>query len=86
MRAPQLLEFGLIGINDPIPSRVEAPIGGWKESGLGREGGRNSWKPNMFPCDFKWMADSRFNDGLMVIDRQMLQLFRFLNTTERPLG
>ncbi len=39
MRASQLLEFGLIGINDPIPSRVEAPIGGWKESGLGREGG-----------------------------------------------
>ncbi len=39
MRSSQSLEFGLIGINDPVPSRVEAPIGGWKASGLGREGG-----------------------------------------------
>ncbi len=39
MRASQSLEFGMVGINDPVPSLVEAPIGGWKASGLGREGG-----------------------------------------------
>ncbi|GGE27758.1 NAD-dependent succinate-semialdehyde dehydrogenase [Pullulanibacillus camelliae] len=33
------LEYGIIGINDPIPGVVQAPFGGWKESGIGREGG-----------------------------------------------
>ncbi|MCL4352558.1 MAG: NAD-dependent succinate-semialdehyde dehydrogenase [Firmicutes bacterium] len=39
MRASQAMEFGMVGINDPVPSLVEAPIGGVKASGLGREGG-----------------------------------------------
>ncbi len=39
MRASKTLEFGMVGINDPVPSLVEAPIGGLKASGLGREGG-----------------------------------------------
>ena len=39
MRASRALEFGMVGINDPVPSLVEAPIGGLKASGLGREGG-----------------------------------------------
>lgn len=34
------LEFGIIGINDINPSAAAAPFGGMKESGLGREGGR----------------------------------------------
>nr|WP_040925074.1 NAD-dependent succinate-semialdehyde dehydrogenase [Saccharibacillus kuerlensis] len=33
------LEFGIIGLNDPLPSTAQAPFGGFKESGLGREGG-----------------------------------------------
>ncbi len=33
------LEFGLIGINDWFPSTPEAPFGGMKQSGLGRESG-----------------------------------------------
>lgn len=33
------LEFGMIGINDWAPSTPEAPFGGMKQSGLGRESG-----------------------------------------------
>ncbi|MGG3466142.1 NAD-dependent succinate-semialdehyde dehydrogenase [Neobacillus pocheonensis] len=33
------LEYGIIGINDVFPGTAEAPFGGMKESGLGREGG-----------------------------------------------
>ena len=31
------LEFGVIGINDTVPATPQAPFGGLKESGLGRE-------------------------------------------------
>ncbi len=34
------LRFGIIGINDINPTAAAAPFGGIKESGLGREGGR----------------------------------------------
>lgn len=34
------LEYGIIGINDVFPSTAEAPFGGIKQSGLGKEGGR----------------------------------------------
>lgn len=33
------LEYGIVGLNDALPSTVQAPFGGYKESGLGREGG-----------------------------------------------
>jgi succinate-semialdehyde dehydrogenase/glutarate-semialdehyde dehydrogenase len=33
------LEYGIIGCNDAIPSTAQAPFGGYKESGTGREGG-----------------------------------------------
>lgn len=32
------LEYGIVGINDGAPSVAQAPFGGMKESGLGREG------------------------------------------------
>jgi len=38
-RVSERLEYGLIGINDPRPASPVAPFGGFKESGLGREGG-----------------------------------------------
>jgi succinate-semialdehyde dehydrogenase/glutarate-semialdehyde dehydrogenase len=38
-RVSEALEYGLIGINDPRPASPVAPFGGFKESGLGREGG-----------------------------------------------
>lgn len=33
------LEFGIIAINDGLPSAAEASFGGMKDSGIGREGG-----------------------------------------------
>ncbi len=38
-RMAEGLEYGIVGINDPIPSTAQAPFGGYKQSGLGREGG-----------------------------------------------
>ncbi|MCI0425394.1 MAG: NAD-dependent succinate-semialdehyde dehydrogenase [Actinobacteria bacterium] len=38
-RVSEELEFGMIGINDWFPSTPEAPFGGMKQSGLGREAG-----------------------------------------------
>jgi len=38
-RAWERLEFGMIGVNEWTPQAVEVPFPGWKESGLGREGG-----------------------------------------------
>lgn len=35
----EALEYGIVGVNDPLPSTAQAPFGGFKESGLGREGG-----------------------------------------------
>jgi succinate-semialdehyde dehydrogenase/glutarate-semialdehyde dehydrogenase len=35
------LEYGIVGINDPIPTTAQAPFGGVKESGIGREGGHH---------------------------------------------
>lgn len=35
------LEYGIVGVNDGLPSTPQAPFGGFKESGLGREGGHH---------------------------------------------
>ena len=40
VRMFEALNFGIIGINDINPTAAAAPFGGVKESGLGREGGR----------------------------------------------
>jgi succinate-semialdehyde dehydrogenase / glutarate-semialdehyde dehydrogenase len=40
MRLAEELEYGIIGANDGMPSTAQAPFGGLKESGFGREGGR----------------------------------------------
>ena len=39
IRMAEGLEFGIIGINDTVPATPQAPFGGLKESGLGRENG-----------------------------------------------
>jgi succinate-semialdehyde dehydrogenase / glutarate-semialdehyde dehydrogenase len=39
MKVSEELEFGMIGINDWYPTASEAPFGGMKQSGLGRESG-----------------------------------------------
>ncbi len=38
-RISTALEYGIVGINDPTPATPAGPFGGFKESGLGREGG-----------------------------------------------
>lgn len=39
-RVAEALEYGIVGANDALPSTPQAPFGGMKESGLGREGGK----------------------------------------------
>ncbi len=39
MRVAERLEYGIVGANDGAPSTVQAPFGGMKHSGFGREGG-----------------------------------------------
>ncbi len=38
MRVAEALEYGIVGVNEGIISTEVAPFGGYKESGLGREG------------------------------------------------
>lgn len=40
MRVAEALEYGIVGANDGAPSTAQAPFGGVKQSGFGREGGR----------------------------------------------
>lgn len=39
VRVAEALEFGMVGVNDSRIAAVEAPFGGVKSSGIGREGG-----------------------------------------------
>jgi succinate-semialdehyde dehydrogenase/glutarate-semialdehyde dehydrogenase len=39
-RVAEALEYGIVGINEGIISTAEAPFGGMKQSGLGREGSK----------------------------------------------
>jgi succinate-semialdehyde dehydrogenase/glutarate-semialdehyde dehydrogenase len=40
IRVAEALEYGIVGVNDPRPASPTAPFGGFKQSGLGREGGQ----------------------------------------------
>ncbi len=40
MRVAEALDYGIVGANDGGPSTAQAPFGGFKQSGIGREGGR----------------------------------------------
>ncbi|MEZ6211498.1 MAG: aldehyde dehydrogenase family protein [Phycisphaerales bacterium] len=40
IRVAERLEYGIVGANDGGPSTVQAPFGGVKQSGFGREGGK----------------------------------------------
>lgn len=40
LRVVEQLDAGVVGVNDGVPSTAQAPFGGLKLSGLGREGGK----------------------------------------------
>ena len=40
-RVAEALDYGMVGINTGILSTAEAPFGGVKQSGIGREGSRH---------------------------------------------
>ena len=40
LRVAEGLDYGIVGANDGAPSTAQAPFGGMKQSGFGREGGR----------------------------------------------
>lgn len=52
-RVAESLEFGIVGVNDGVPSTAQAPFGGVKMSGIGREGGR--WGIEEF-LDLKYVS------------------------------
>ena len=41
MRMAEALQYGIVGVNDALPATAQAPFGGVKHSGLGREGGHH---------------------------------------------
>ena len=41
IRASEKLDYGIVGINDVFPAVPEAPFGGIKQSGIGKEGGHH---------------------------------------------
>ncbi|WP_158736772.1 NAD-dependent succinate-semialdehyde dehydrogenase [Alteribacillus sp. YIM 98480] len=45
MKVAEGLEYGIVGWNDGVPSAPQAPFGGWKQSGIGREGGSEGIEP-----------------------------------------
>jgi succinate-semialdehyde dehydrogenase/glutarate-semialdehyde dehydrogenase len=40
LRLQEEIQVGILGMNNALPSVAFAPMGGWKQSGLGREGSR----------------------------------------------
>ncbi len=47
VRISEALEYGLVGVNDATGYTHEIPFGGFKESGLGREGGKQGLEEYM---------------------------------------
>ncbi len=41
IRASEKLDYGIVGVNDVFPATPEAPFGGIKQSGIGKEGGHH---------------------------------------------
>jgi succinate-semialdehyde dehydrogenase/glutarate-semialdehyde dehydrogenase len=40
IRVAEALDYGIVGVNEGVVSHTEAPFGGMKESGIGREGSK----------------------------------------------
>lgn len=55
MRVAEALEYGVIGANDGSPSTAQAPFGGMKHSGFGREGGRYAMEDYLETKYVSWL-------------------------------
>jgi succinate-semialdehyde dehydrogenase/glutarate-semialdehyde dehydrogenase len=53
-RVAEALEFGMVALNSGIVAMEMAPFGGIKQSGLGREGGREGIEEYLEPKAFHW--------------------------------
>lgn len=49
VRMYEELEYGMVAVNDWLPSTPEAPFGGVKQSGIGRECGREGMEKYLEP-------------------------------------
>lgn len=54
MRVARGLQYGIVGVNEAVPSAAEAPFGGVKMSGLGREGGASGLMEYWRRSTFAW--------------------------------
>ncbi len=57
LRVAEGLEYGIVGANDGLPSTPQAPFGGVKESGLGREGGKWGLEEYLETKYVSWKVD-----------------------------
>jgi succinate-semialdehyde dehydrogenase/glutarate-semialdehyde dehydrogenase len=55
MRTAEALESGMVGLNRGIVSDPAAPFGGYKQSGIGREGAHDGL---LEFCETKYVAGS----------------------------
>lgn len=55
-RVAESLEYGVIGANDGAPSTAQAPFGGMKHSGFGREGGRYAMEDYLETKYVSWLV------------------------------
>jgi succinate-semialdehyde dehydrogenase/glutarate-semialdehyde dehydrogenase len=59
----ETLEFGIVAINDGAPTAVQAPFGGWKSSGVGRENGH--WSMDEY-LETKYIALGDLQDDALL--------------------
>jgi succinate-semialdehyde dehydrogenase/glutarate-semialdehyde dehydrogenase len=48
-RVSEALDYGIVGVNDTVPTVPHAPFGGTKESGINREGGTEGLQTYLEP-------------------------------------
>lgn len=53
-RLADALDYGVVGINDGLPSTAQAPFGGMKHSGFGREGGHEGMREYLETKYLSW--------------------------------
>jgi succinate-semialdehyde dehydrogenase/glutarate-semialdehyde dehydrogenase len=54
MRLAEALDYGIVGVNDGLPATAQAPFGGVKESGFGREGGSEGLREYLVERFVSW--------------------------------